>query len=166
MMDFLTTYLCIIIKLPVMWQLCSLFWCSEPWVMRIWITSFSLSCPFFLSTSGENALKILWHGDIVLVPLWCKLLWCDLVSNVQPQFPAAASSVLSGVRDGTSPTEGDRSEWAMVQHRWQGASSPGRYRLLPAAVLECLPVTQGALAWLVYWGANSPRDWCAEDSNN
>lgn len=146
-----------------MWQLCSLFQCSEPFLMRIWIISFSLSYPFFLSRTGENVLKVLCHRGIVLVPLWCKLLWCELVSNVLPQFTAAVSSPLSSVR-GWHVSCSRRQEWvwpgaATVQHRWREASSPGRYRLLPAAVPECLYMTdptERALAWLVYWGAEPP----------
>lgn len=145
------------------WQLYSLFQCSEPLLMRIWIISFSLSYPFFLSRTSENVLKVLWHRGIVLVPLWCKLLQCELVSNVLPQFTAAVSSPLSSVRgrhiSHSRRQELARPEGATVQHRWRGASSPGRYRLLPAAVLECLHITDRtarALAWLVYWGAEPP----------
>lgn len=111
----------------------------------------------------------------VLVPVWCKLLQFLLVLKALLQFTAAENLILCNLgqwcqlstsqcpgmarpgctAQGETPSE-HGPKGAPVQHRRQGASNPGRYRLFPAAVLECLCITapaERALGWLVYLGA-------------
>ena len=114
----------------------------------------------------------------MLVLVWCELLQFVLASKALPRFTAAENLILCNLgqwcqlstsrclgmvcpgctAQGETPSEHDP-EGALVQHKQQGArsSNPGRYRLFPAAILECLCITapaERALGCLVYLGAN------------
>lgn len=140
----------------------------------------SLPYPFFLSKNSENSVKVWRDLGTVLVAVWCKLLEFVLASKALPRFTADENLILCNlgqwcqlstsqcpgmVRPGCAAQGGTPSErspkGALVQHRRQGARNPGRYRLFPAVMLECVCITaqtEPAPGWLVYYRCKTTFD--------